>query len=162
MQDYCPLPADVEQAGGIDQWWERVRQDFMPMQHWWNCLQEASSRVGKPIGYPTNMEQMLEDAGMDNALHRTVRIYLDPVHFKLVLAEEDRVRPEVLITNMCKAAMFTRDEGTRTYARELEGLSMYLLTQCAQPPWNPADVQRICSDIARACNRPRRPVFFNM
>jgi hypothetical protein len=117
-------------------------------------MEEASRRFGKPIAYPSDIEQQLEAVGFINPAHKSVRIQMQPPK----TAPDDS--PEWSMQRNCRGAMFqTKPDPVR--CESLEGMSMYLLTQYL-PDWGEDDVRRICLDVARGCNMKGLPLFFNL
>ena len=109
-QDYRPSHADIAGAGSERRWWANLQEEMEPLRRWWTCMQEGSSRNGKPIAYPTNMAQLLESTGFDNPIHRTIRIYLEPPNSAASDGQESGDTVEDNISKDCRAAMFARCE----------------------------------------------------
>lgn len=168
-QDYRPTPEEIAEVGSEERWWQRTMHEIGPVQRWSECMQDASRRLGKPLGYPGNMQHLLEAEGFDRFIHKVDRLHLKPqiIDEFGVRRYADNDSAECSIENLVKCSMFQMEERTErgqtySYAPVLEGLSMYLLTQCCEPRWDPASVRELCLDVARTCYSKRRPVYFNL
>ncbi|KAK5170915.1 uncharacterized protein LTR77_004059 [Saxophila tyrrhenica] len=160
--EYTPPRDELVAAGGYQRWQEKLMEEIRPVQEWWHLMQEASHRMGRPLTYPSNMEEMLENAGFDRTHHETFRIHMVPPPVDGDIREEDGNRAEVKMENLFKGAMFQFHANRANRPVDLEGLTMYLLTQYCNPPRSVDEVRKRCADVARICNSRRRPVYFNL
>ncbi len=122
--------------------------DTSPLLQWWYGLEDASARIGKPMSYPNNTEQLLDRAGFSSRTHETIRV---PVPSYL------GDRSEYLLCSGFKGAIKGQDHDP---ASLLIGMSMIPFVSAYG--WSEQQIRQLCWDAHNMLFSMQSPVYFNL
>ena len=121
-----------------------------PLAQWWDAMQRASHRAGRPMALPEDVESLLARCGFADTMHRTVRIPLQ---------RRDHDRRDWDLYWAFKTAMSLRLEDGRA-PQAFESLSMSLFTRHLRFP--PDTVAAWCNALRAVFEHTATPLYFNL
>ena len=121
-----------------------------PLFEWWRFMEQASSRLQRPIAYQENTEALITRVGFTDINHKTVRIPMRPTPGD---------RRDYELGEWFKSAMCRADDNGRP-SRAFESLSMSLFTR--QLGLDPGYVRSMCDVVKRICESRQLSLYFNM
>ena len=122
-----------------------------PLLDWWEYMEQASSRLQKPIAYREDTEAMLLRIGFTDITHRIIPVQMQ--------AAPGDARNFYLGQHFRDIMCMTEPNSTAPPSQAFEAMSLSLLTR--QLGFDAGYVRSLCDVVKRICNSKQLPIYFN-